>query len=129
MMTTFQPLPPSPQVHAPATGLRRAAVLRAAGDFDHAAPVRIAAQLVGQRPGWAVLPTPLEPAEDDRRWNEGRGERLTGCGRLPPGRGCRRAGRACGDQQVAVARKVTIPLIAARYRAVGGLLATGAKCE
>ena len=47
------------EVHAPQQVFDGAAVLRAAGDLDHAAPVRVAAQLVGQRPGRGRLATPL----------------------------------------------------------------------
>jgi len=58
------------EVHAPQQVFDGAAVLRAAGDLDHAAPVRIAAQFVGQRPGrgrfadaaWQPTPPPISLA-------------------------------------------------------------------
>ena len=54
-----------PQVHAPQQVFDGAAVLRAAGDLDHAAPVRIAAQFVGERPGGGRFADAAGAGEDE----------------------------------------------------------------
>ena len=64
-------------MHPPQQVFDGAAILRAAGDLDHAAPVRVTAQLVGQRPGGgrfadaagqlAPPPISLAPAASWRR--------------------------------------------------------------